>query len=561
MATDTSTQNGCSSGHHESHKQSSTSVSYIPPQSDSLAVTSSEAARNGPFVLAIRDVVTFVRMLYLFPTIFIPFWTTNPREEFYLWDSNLFGLIALTFASVIPIVLLLLAIPAFVVLPGSVCVLVIIAGTVLIRIICKPFEGPGLVTSEPPTDEAVIARQHLLNSERWIFLNGCCVTGHALQQNLNLLSETFGRPVQGVHNETWGILGDIVECIIQRAFGFYSKETRIAYEFVKAYCSDPKVKKVVLIGHSQGGIMVSQVLDELFIDLPSESIAKLEVYTFGNAASHFNNPLRKPVNSTGAYSSILGPSDSESQPVTGSDDATTASPTTMVSPMTPLPLSQKAMFGASRFADPTAPPGSRTQSRNLTISPYLPKRVIPHIEHYCNSEDMVTRWGTLYSVKNVLGNRFCGHVFIYEGASGHMLNQHYLANMFPIHRPATNGWDSEDIPFLDRVVEVDSATVSKRDVNAAKQLTVLRQDSLPLDAVYSQTSISASRSRISSNTDFEGVELGEGDELREQDLAGAEGSRITVARTRSPEKVQGRGKKVRDLSRLWRYMGGESPLD
>jgi hypothetical protein len=62
-------------------------------------------------------------------------------------------------------------------------------------------------------------------------------------------------------------------------------------------------------------------------------------------------------------------------------------------------------------------------------------------------------------------------------------------------------------------------------------------------------------------SDFEGVRLGEGDLLREKDLAGAEGSRITVAMSRSAEGVQRSGKKVRDLSRLWRYMGGECPLD
>lgn len=141
-----------------------------------------------------------------------------------------------------------------------------------------------------------------------------------------------------------------------------------------------------------------------------------------------------------------------------------------------------------------------------------------------------------------------------------MLNQHYLANMFPTNRPWANGSDPDDIPFLDRVVEVDSATVAKRDVTAAAQLTILRQNSLPLDAL-SQTSISASRSRISANPGFEGVELGEGDALRAKDLAGAEGSRITVAMTKSSDTVQARGKRVRDLSRLWRYMGGECPVD
>jgi hypothetical protein len=115
---------------------------------------------------------------------------------------------------------------------------------------------------------------------------------------------------------------------------------------------------------------------------------------------------------------------------------------------------------------------------------------------------------------------------------------------------------------LDRVVEVDSATVAKRDVNAAKQLTILRHDSMPIDALSrTSISVSASRIRIPAQPNFEGVVLGEGDVLQEKDLAGAEGSRITVATANSSETPQGSGRRVRDLSRLWRYMGGESPAD
>ena len=63
------------------------------------------------------------------------------------------------------------------------------------------------------------------------------------------------------------------------------------------------------------------------------------------------------------------------------------------------------------------------------IAEMLPERVVPYIEHYCNSQDMVTRWGALYSAKMILQNRFCGHIFINEGASGHMLNQVWIQNI------------------------------------------------------------------------------------------------------------------------------------
>ena len=142
-----------------------------------------------------------------------------------------------------------------------------------------------------------------------------------------------------------------------------------------------------------------------------------------------------------------------------------------------------------------------------------------------------------------------------------MLNQHYLAHMFPINPPAP-GEESSEVPFLDAILEVDSATVARRDDKAEEQLKTLRQNSLPLDASYSQTGISNTKDRIVATSEFERLRLGEGEKLREVDLAGAEGSRITIARARSAEGVeQSRGKRVRDLSRLWRYMGGESPMD
>lgn len=54
------------------------------------------------------------------------------------------------------------------------------------------------------------------------------------------------------------------------------------------------------------------------------------------------------------------------------------------------------------------------------------------------------------------------------------------------------------------------------------------------------------------------MRLGEGEVLQERDLSGAEGSRISVVRP-GGTVGEGSGKKVREISRLWRYMGGGNP--
>lgn len=50
------------------------------------------------------------------------------------------------------------------------------------------------------------------------------------------------------------------------------------------------VNKVVLILHSQGGIQGGLIVDWLLEQLSQEQLSKLEIYTFGCAANHFNNP-------------------------------------------------------------------------------------------------------------------------------------------------------------------------------------------------------------------------------------------------------------------------------
>lgn len=253
-------------------------ASFIPDQPATLGLAVTEAVRHGPFTLALRDLFTAIRMFTLFPGVILPLWTSNPQDEFYLgWGPNLYGLVLLSVASVFEVILLVCCVPMFLFLPGPVSTVLFACGQVTIHIICWPMQGPSKIWSKTPTDPKMIAKFERAAGERWFFLNGCCVSGHNVQQNVDVLAETFGRPIFAVHNRTYGVLGDLFECILQRAFNLFTEETRVCYEYVKAYLADPEVKKVVLIAHSQGCIMASQILDQLYVDLPMEAVAKLEV--------------------------------------------------------------------------------------------------------------------------------------------------------------------------------------------------------------------------------------------------------------------------------------------
>ena len=180
------------------------------------------------------------------------------------------------------------------------------------------------------------------------------------------------------------------------------------------------MRKAVLIGHSQGGIIVSLVLDELFAELPATCMSKLEIYTFGSAASHFSNPLVSLA--TEDHASI----------------------------------------------SPTSDPGV-----HLDLPPQ-PKHVISHIEHYANEHDIVPRWGVLHCVQDILNNRYAGSVFVCMGASGHMFNQHYMNAMFPLPEKDSH-WMSS--PFLDSRVKLDEKLAMKRENMAISNIGVMRRDS------------------------------------------------------------------------------------
>lgn len=102
--------------------------------------------------------------------------------------------------------------------------------------------------------------------------------------NINRLSLTFQRPVQGIHNKTEGIIFDVLECLVQRTFNYATRDVREAYRVIKEHLYRRDLKKVVFIVHSQGGIQGSLVLDWLLQELPQDLLAKLEVYSFGCAA-------------------------------------------------------------------------------------------------------------------------------------------------------------------------------------------------------------------------------------------------------------------------------------
>ena len=80
---------------------------------------------------------------------------------------------------------------------------------------------------------------------------------------------------------------DIIECLVQRDVGVTSKCIQGVYKHLREAIlmrddADPKReawkhKKIVVIAHSQGGLILSLALDMLYADLSDEVLSRLEV--------------------------------------------------------------------------------------------------------------------------------------------------------------------------------------------------------------------------------------------------------------------------------------------
>lgn len=185
-----------------------------------------------------------------------------------------------------------------------------------------------------------------------------------------------------------GLIFDLLECLIQRCFSYATPDVRKAYVLIKAALLDTDCDTVVLILHSQGGIEGGLIIDWLLDELPKDLLNNLEVYTFGNAANHFNNPRHR--------------------------------------------------FQVGSEA-------SRTSNHHRSID-----RSVGYIEHYVNTGDAVAWLGVLHFMG--FPNCYMGRLFVRPG-SGHMVNQHYLDNMFTLG-PDRKVLDSN--PFMDMEVELGS---------------------------------------------------------------------------------------------------------
>lgn len=119
--------------------------------------------------------------------------------------------------------------------------------------------------------------------EHWFFINGIMTNREVAALNELALENIFGKDFHTLYNPTNGFVADILEVIYERTLDNFAEITQQLFIVVDdLICRDKKVK---IIAHSQGGVILSNFLK--LINEHSKNgkdYSNLEVYTFASAA-------------------------------------------------------------------------------------------------------------------------------------------------------------------------------------------------------------------------------------------------------------------------------------
>lgn len=154
-----------------------------------------------------------------------------------------------------------------------------------IRLVYRLFFGERYPQDIYVGQTPIKAHQNMEDGDtKWLFVNGICTDTTGLTNNCLELSSLFDTPIYPIHNITEGIMRDLMECLFGRTFNKTQEVSNIAYLSVVNSLRDHD--KVILMGHSQGGIICSNVVKLLHRFNP-ELVDRLEVYTFASAHDEF----------------------------------------------------------------------------------------------------------------------------------------------------------------------------------------------------------------------------------------------------------------------------------
>ncbi len=238
--------------------------------------------------------------------------------------------------------------------------------------------------------------------EAWFCVNGIMTNDSVAQINSAYLADLFYRPITMIWNSTDSLLVDLFECAIGKQWYYNVEPAIVAFPPLYDALKDPCKERVVVIAHSQGTIIMANILrllKSLYVGpRPSGGDRGLldELIPSGFAPAEFVYPDQTPVD-LGDFGPIY-------------DDE----------------LAKLEVYLFANCANTMA-----------YLRPPAPGKLpLPWIENYGNEYDLVARLGMLAPDAATHDIEIAGPIYQRNNAWGHLLGAHYL---YPIESQQRHG--------------------------------------------------------------------------------------------------------------------------
>lgn len=229
--------------------------------------------------------------------------------------------------------------------------------------------------------------------EAWFFVNGVASNDAVAQLNSAYLSYLFHRPLTMIQNSTDSLLIDLLECAVGKQWYRYTEAAVKAFPPIYDALKRPEKRRVVVIAHSQGTIIMATVLRMLATIFHPAAEDRELAALFGIEAAAYAPP------------EFVYP---DQDPWRAED-------------FEPLSEQELAKLEVYCFAN--------CANRMKTIHVGADGRPIPWIESFGNENDLVARLGMLAPKAAQRGIDIDGPCYVKPKGWGHLLNAHYLSDI------------------------------------------------------------------------------------------------------------------------------------
>jgi hypothetical protein len=301
--------------------------------------------------------------------------------------------------------------------------------------------GRNATFASPAQVFATIAARE--GADRWYFINGISTSQELALRNAQRLSQLFRRDFITIYNPTQGFVRDLVESALQKFTNVNTETVARAFVELADALSNPAVAKVRVVAHSQGTIVMGDVLDLIYYSIHEEfyrftnmNSEDIEIFLGVSHGTLKSDELREAVERL--QNAVASANGRPSEPRSGVDAARRRGRPSGLQPAVDAEKRRNLLSKLELYLFANA------ASNVCYMHAESGRDPLPLIESFANEHDAVARLGCLAKDRlHATGLiRIDGPTFVAAGRYGHLLNLHYLrdfevafASDTPVYRP------------------------------------------------------------------------------------------------------------------------------